>query len=58
MIVKEVKSPGPGFLKTSVNALKNVTEKLLQDEGMYVLAKNPVTADYLKLHRYACTGSA
>ena len=41
-------SLGPGFLKTSVNALKNVAEKLLQDEGMYVLAKNPVTTDYLK----------
>jgi len=41
-------SLGPGFLKTSVNALKNVAEKLLQDEGMYILAKNPVTTDYLK----------
>jgi 2-methylisocitrate lyase-like PEP mutase family enzyme len=41
-------SLGPGFLKTSVNALKNVAEKLLQDEGMYALAKNPVTTDYLK----------
>ncbi len=41
-------SLGPGFLKTSVNALKSIAEKLLQEEGMYVLAKNPVTTDYLK----------
>ncbi|HVW95909.1 MAG TPA: isocitrate lyase/phosphoenolpyruvate mutase family protein [Mucilaginibacter sp.] len=41
-------SLGPGFLKISVNALKSLAEKLLQDEGMFVLAKNPVTTDYLK----------
>ncbi len=41
-------SLGPGFLKTSVNALKNIAQKLLQDEGMYALTKNPVTTDYLK----------
>jgi 2-methylisocitrate lyase-like PEP mutase family enzyme len=40
-------SLGPGFLKTAINAMKNVAEKLLRDEGMYVQINNPITTAYL-----------
>jgi 2-methylisocitrate lyase-like PEP mutase family enzyme len=40
-------SLGPGFLKTSINAMKNIAEKLLHDEGMQEVADNPVTSAYL-----------
>ncbi|HEY4327575.1 MAG TPA: isocitrate lyase/phosphoenolpyruvate mutase family protein [Mucilaginibacter sp.] len=40
-------SLGPGFLKTAINAMKNVAEKLLRDEGMYVQINNPITTSYL-----------
>jgi len=41
-------SLGPGFLKTAVNAMKNIAEKLLHYEGMAEVNENPVTSDYLK----------
>jgi 2-methylisocitrate lyase-like PEP mutase family enzyme len=40
-------SLGPGFLKTAINAMKNVAEKLLAYEGMNEVTNNPVTSDYL-----------
>ena len=40
-------SLGPGFLKTSINAMKNIAEKLLHDEGMQEVTANPVTSAYL-----------
>jgi 2-methylisocitrate lyase-like PEP mutase family enzyme len=40
-------SLGPGFLKTAINAMKNVAEKLLANEGMNEVINNPVTSDYL-----------
>jgi len=40
-------SLGPGFLKTSINAMKNIAEKLLRDEGMQEVTDNPVTSAYL-----------
>jgi 2-methylisocitrate lyase-like PEP mutase family enzyme len=40
-------SLGPGFLKTSVNAMKNIAEKLLHDKGMQEVMDNPVTSAYL-----------
>ena len=40
-------SLGPGFLKTSINAMKNIAEKLLHDEGMQEVTDNPVTSAYL-----------
>lgn len=40
-------SLGPGFLKTSINAMKNIAEKLLHDEGMHEIIDNPVTTAYL-----------
>jgi len=40
-------SLGPGFLKTSINAMKNIAEKLLHDKGMQELTDNPVTSAYL-----------
>jgi len=41
-------SLGPGFLKFSVNSMKNIAEKLLRFEGMEEITGNPVTSDYLK----------
>jgi 2-methylisocitrate lyase-like PEP mutase family enzyme len=41
-------SLGPGFLKTAINSMKNVAEKLLKYEGMEEITGNPVTSDYLK----------
>ncbi len=40
-------SLGPGFLKTAINAMKNIAEKLLHYEGMNKVAENPVTSAYL-----------
>lgn len=40
-------SLGPGFLKTAINAMKNVAERLLAYEGMNDVTNNPVTSDYL-----------
>jgi 2-methylisocitrate lyase-like PEP mutase family enzyme len=40
-------SLGPGFLKIAINAMKNVSEKLLHYEGMDEIKDNPVTSDYL-----------
>lgn len=40
-------SLGPGFLKTSINAMKNIAEKLLHNEGMQEVTDNPVTSAYL-----------
>ncbi|MGN6533260.1 MAG: isocitrate lyase/PEP mutase family protein [Ginsengibacter sp.] len=41
-------SLGPGFLKFSVNSMKNIAEKLLRFEGLEEITSNPVTSDYLK----------
>ncbi len=41
-------SLGPGFLKTAINSMKNLAEKLLHFEGMNDVIDNPVTSDYLK----------
>jgi 2-methylisocitrate lyase-like PEP mutase family enzyme len=41
-------SLGPGFLKTAINAMKNVAEKLLNYEGMEDVTGNAITSDYLK----------
>ena len=40
-------SLGPGFLKIAINAMKNIAEKLLHNEGMQEVADNPVTSAYL-----------
>lgn len=40
-------SLGPGLLKVAVNAIKNVSEKLLRYEGMEEIKQNPVTGAYL-----------
>ena len=40
-------SLGPGFLKTSINAMKNIAEKLLNYEGMQEVTDNPVISAYL-----------
>jgi len=40
-------SLGPGFLKTAINAMKNIAEKLLHNEGMHDVIDNPVTSAYL-----------
>ena len=40
-------SLGPGFLKTSINAMKNIAEKLLSKEGFQEMPNNPVTSAYL-----------
>ena len=40
-------SLGPGLLKIAINAMKNISEKLLQQEGMSDITGNPVTGDYL-----------
>lgn len=40
-------SLGPGFLKTTINAMKNIAVKLLHYEGMQEVADNPVTTAYL-----------
>jgi 2-methylisocitrate lyase-like PEP mutase family enzyme len=40
-------SLGPGFLKTSINAMKNIAEKLLHNEGIQEVSGNPVTTAYL-----------
>jgi 2-methylisocitrate lyase-like PEP mutase family enzyme len=40
-------SLGPGFLKSSINAIKNIAEKLLHNEGMQEVTDNPVTSAYL-----------
>ncbi|HXS56256.1 MAG TPA: isocitrate lyase/phosphoenolpyruvate mutase family protein [Hanamia sp.] len=41
-------SLGPGFLKTAMNAMKNIGEKLLNPEGLSEVTDNPITSDYLK----------
>lgn len=41
-------SLGPGFLKTAVNSMKNVAEKLLHFDGMKGITDNPITSGYLK----------
>lgn len=41
-------SLGPGFLKTAINSMKKVAEKLLNFDGMNDIISNPVTSDYLK----------
>lgn len=41
-------SLGPGFLKTAINTMKNIAEKLLNLEGMSEVTDNPITSDYLK----------
>lgn len=41
-------SLGPGLLKTAINAMKNVAEKLLRFEGMDDVTNNAITSDYLK----------
>lgn len=40
-------SLGPGLLKIAVNAMKNISEKLLNLEGMSDITGNPVTGDFL-----------
>ena len=40
-------SLGPGFLKTAINAMKNIAEKLLHYDGTQEVADNPVTTAYL-----------
>jgi len=40
-------SLGPGFLKIAINAMKNIAEKLLRNEGMQEVTDNPVTSAYL-----------
>ena len=40
-------SLGPGFLKTAINAMKKIGEKLLRYEGMQEVMDNPVTSTYL-----------
>ena len=40
-------SLGPGFLKTAINAMKNIAEKLLHYEGMNEVTGNSVTTAYL-----------
>jgi 2-methylisocitrate lyase-like PEP mutase family enzyme len=40
-------SLGPGFLKTAINAMKNIAEKLLHYEGMQEVSDNPITTSYL-----------
>src|ERR1035437_653795 len=40
-------SLGPGFLKTAINAMKNIAENLLHYEGMQEVVDNPVTTAYL-----------
>lgn len=40
-------SLGPGFLKIAIDAMKNVSEKLLHYDGMNQVTENPVTSDYL-----------
>lgn len=41
-------SLGPGLLKIAINAMKNISQKLLKGEGMDEIISNPVTGDYLK----------
>ena len=41
-------SLGPGLMKTAINAMKSVAEKLINFEGINDIAQNPVTSDYLK----------
>ena len=40
-------SLGPGLLKIALKAMKNISEKLLNYEGMEDVQNNPVTGDYL-----------
>ncbi|MEO5648689.1 MAG: isocitrate lyase/phosphoenolpyruvate mutase family protein [Ginsengibacter sp.] len=40
-------SLGPGFLKTAINAMKNIAGKLLAYEGINEITNNPVSSDYL-----------
>ena len=40
-------SLGPGFLKTAINAMKNIAEKLLRYEGMQEVSDNPITSAYV-----------
>ena len=40
-------SLGPGLLKIAVNAMKNISEKLLKLEGISDITENQVTGDYL-----------
>ena len=41
-------SLGPGFLKTAINSMKSVAEKLLHFDGMTDITNNPITSAYLK----------
>ncbi len=41
-------SLGPGFLKTAINSMKNIAEKLLNFEGINDITDNPITTDYFK----------
>lgn len=41
-------SLGPGFLKYAIKSMKNIAEKLLQNEGMEEITTNPITGDYIK----------
>jgi 2-methylisocitrate lyase-like PEP mutase family enzyme len=38
---------GARVLRTSINAMKNIAEKCLHDEGMQEVTDNPVTSAYL-----------
>ena len=40
-------SLGPGLLKIAMNAMKNISDKLLRLEGLSDLTENPITSDYL-----------
>lgn len=40
-------SLGPGLLKVAVNAIKNISEKLLRYDGMEEIKQNPVTGAFL-----------
>ncbi|MEO7210306.1 MAG: isocitrate lyase/phosphoenolpyruvate mutase family protein [Chitinophagaceae bacterium] len=40
-------SLGPGFLKIAINAMKNIAEKLLNQDGMMEVMENPVTTVFL-----------
>lgn len=42
-------SLGPGFLKTAINAMKNIAENLLLYEGMQEVSDNPITTAYLTI---------
>jgi len=41
-------SLGPGFLKYSINAMKNLAQKLMHYEGLNDIVENEITSAYLK----------